>query len=150
MTPSNTTLPESVDHLVIGPTGVFVIDSKQWTGSVHQSPDGLVWHNHYRLYRTLAAVRWEALVDGARRDGSSLGAVVVKRDDYIRLLGSALGSGAAGSGAASSASGAGFALREVEPPADFGALDRLLEAAGVAGASGPAGQLIAQLLGQTS
>ena len=29
------------------PTGVFVIDSKQWTGSVHQSPDGLAWHNHY-------------------------------------------------------------------------------------------------------
>ena len=29
------------------PSGVFVIDSKQWTGSVHQSPDGLAWHNHY-------------------------------------------------------------------------------------------------------
>ena len=39
--------PANVDHLVIGPTGVFVIDSKQWTGSVHQSADGLVWHNHY-------------------------------------------------------------------------------------------------------
>jgi hypothetical protein len=47
-------------HLVIGPTGVFVIDSKQWTGSVHQSPDGLAWHNHYRLDRTLETVRWEA------------------------------------------------------------------------------------------
>jgi hypothetical protein len=23
-----------------------VIDSKQWTGSVHQSPDGLAWHHH--------------------------------------------------------------------------------------------------------
>ena len=45
---------------MIGPTGVFVIDSKQWTGSVHQSADGLVWHNHYRLDRTLATVRWEA------------------------------------------------------------------------------------------
>jgi hypothetical protein len=39
---------------------VFVIDSKQWTGSVHQSPDGLAWHNHYRLDRTLETVRWEA------------------------------------------------------------------------------------------
>jgi hypothetical protein len=38
----------NVDHLVIGPTGLFVIDSKQWTGSVHQSADGLAWHNHYR------------------------------------------------------------------------------------------------------
>jgi hypothetical protein len=35
-------------------SGVFVIDSKQWIGSVHQSPDGLVWHNHYRLDRSLA------------------------------------------------------------------------------------------------
>jgi hypothetical protein len=39
---------------------VFVIDSKQWTGSVHQGSDGLVWHNHYRLDRTLETVRWEA------------------------------------------------------------------------------------------
>jgi Nuclease-related domain len=50
----------NVDHLVIGPSGVFVIDSKQWTGSVYQGGDGLVWHNHYRLDRTLETVRWEA------------------------------------------------------------------------------------------
>jgi hypothetical protein len=37
-----------------------VIDSKQWTGHVHQSADGLVWHDHYRLDRTLATVRWQA------------------------------------------------------------------------------------------
>jgi hypothetical protein len=56
--PGNTSA--NVDHLVIGPTGVFVIDSKQWSGSVHQSTDGLAWHNHYPLDRTLATVRWEA------------------------------------------------------------------------------------------
>jgi hypothetical protein len=50
----------NVDHLVIGPSGVFVIDSKQWTGSVHQGADGLTWHNHYPLDRTLETVRWEA------------------------------------------------------------------------------------------
>jgi Nuclease-related domain len=50
----------NVDHLVIGPTGVFVVDSKQWTGSVYQGGDGLVWHNHYPLDRTLETVRWEA------------------------------------------------------------------------------------------
>jgi hypothetical protein len=50
----------NVDHLAIGPTGVFVIDSKQWTGSVQQGADGLAWHNHYRLDRTLETVRWEA------------------------------------------------------------------------------------------
>jgi hypothetical protein len=56
--------PANVDHLVIGPSGVFVIDSKQWTGSVHQGADGLAWHNHYRLDRTLETVRWEAEVVG--------------------------------------------------------------------------------------
>jgi hypothetical protein len=56
--PGNTSA--NVDHLAIGPSGVFVIDSKQWTGSVHQGADGLVWHNHYRLDRSLETVRWEA------------------------------------------------------------------------------------------
>ena len=56
--PGNTSA--NVDHLVIGPSGVFVIDSKQWTGRVHQSADGLVWHNHCRLDRTLATVCWQA------------------------------------------------------------------------------------------
>jgi hypothetical protein len=50
----------NVDHLVIGRSGVFVIDSKQWTGQVRQGADGLVWHNHYCLDRTLERVRWEA------------------------------------------------------------------------------------------
>src|SRR5918994_1599824 len=52
--------PANVDHVVVGPSGVFVIDSKQWTGSVHQSSDGLIWHDHYRLDRTLATLRWQA------------------------------------------------------------------------------------------
>jgi Nuclease-related domain len=52
--------PANVDHLVIGPSGVFVIDSKQWTGSVQQGADGLAWHNHYRLDRTLDTVTWAA------------------------------------------------------------------------------------------
>ena len=54
----------NVDHLVIGRSGVFVIDSKQWTGEVRQGADGLVWHNHYPLDRTLAMVRWEATAVG--------------------------------------------------------------------------------------
>ena len=49
---------------MIGPTRVFLIDSKQWTGSVQQGADGLVWHNHYRLDRTLETVRWEARTIG--------------------------------------------------------------------------------------
>jgi Nuclease-related domain len=52
--------PANLDHLVLGPSGVFVIDSKAWTGQVYQSSDGLIWHNHYRLDRTLTTLRWQA------------------------------------------------------------------------------------------
>ena len=78
---------------------------------------------------------------------ASLGAVSVPRGAYVELLSAALGSGA-GAGSVGSA-GAGEA-EDPLPPADFGVLDRLLEEAGAVGASGPAGKLIAQLLGQTS
>ena len=82
---------------------------------------------------------------------ASLGATQVSRASYVALLGSALGSGASGSDATGAlAAGAGVERRAAEPPADFGALDRLLAVEGVAGAPGPAGQRIAQLLGQTS
>ena len=80
---------------------------------------------------------------------ASLGAVAVPREAYMELLGSALGAGA-GAGAASSAAGAPVALREPPPEGEFLALERLLEAAGAAGAAAPAGKVIAQLLGQTS
>jgi len=52
--------PANLDHLVVGPSGVFVVDSKRWTGSVHKSADGLIWHDHYRLDRTLATICWQA------------------------------------------------------------------------------------------
>jgi nuclease-like protein len=52
--------PANLDHLVVGPSGVFVIDSKNRSGRVHQSSDGLIWHNHYRLDRTLTTIRWQA------------------------------------------------------------------------------------------
>jgi leucyl/phenylalanyl-tRNA--protein transferase len=75
---------------------------------------------------------------------ASLGAVNVSREAYVALLSAALG----GAGVAS-------ALGEAAPlvtgaPPDFLALDRLLEATGAAGAGGPAGYVISQLLGQTS
>jgi leucyl/phenylalanyl-tRNA--protein transferase len=79
---------------------------------------------------------------------ASLGAVSVTREAYVALLAGALGGGvgvAAGGSAAS-----GTALASCEAPADFLALDRLLELAGAAGAGGPAGYVISQLLGVTS
>ena len=89
---------------------------------------------------------------------ASLGAVTVSREAYVGSLSAALGAtGVSGSGAgpgvraALGARGAAASVDGAElPPSDFFALDRLLDAPGVAGASGPAGQLIAQLLGHTS
>jgi hypothetical protein len=75
--------PGNVDHLVIGPSGVFVIDSKQWTGNVHQSADGLVWHNHYQLDRTLETVRWEAETVG-RLLGTRAAALVCVHGAHVQ------------------------------------------------------------------
>ena len=79
---------------------------------------------------------------------ASLGAINVPRETYVALLADALGGGvsaACGGEVASVAS-------TVPPdgPPDFFALDRLLELTGAAGAGGPAGKVISQLLGVTS
>lgn len=83
---------------------------------------------------------------------ASLGAVTVSRDNYSEMLSAALGTGSgAGSGVGSALGPAALAGTGAAafPPPEFGALDRLLEAEGATGAC-PAGQLIVQLLGQTS
>jgi len=82
----------------------------------------------------------------------SLGAITVSRDHYVGLLSSALSSAGGGVGASGdeTALPAGTSPVEALPPPEFEALDALLESVGAAGAAGPAGQLIAQLLGQTS
>src|SRR5205085_8256137 len=75
---------------------------------------------------------------------ASLGAVSVPRATYVALLSAALGAEGSGGGGA-----AGPSARVPEAPPDFRALDRLLEVTGAA-AGGPAGYVIAQLLGHTS
>lgn len=85
---------------------------------------------------------------------ASLGAVTVPRRTYVALLSAALGGGAGGiAGGVTSGVGevavAGSGAATAAPP-DFGALERLLDATGAAGAPGPSGYVIAQLLGQTS
>jgi leucyl/phenylalanyl-tRNA--protein transferase len=74
----------------------------------------------------------------------SLGAIEIDQKDYLVLLDSALGGGAAGAGRAGAGASASGAV-------EFEALDRLL--AGRAGAGAgvpPPGWIIAQLIGQTS
>jgi leucyl/phenylalanyl-tRNA--protein transferase len=75
---------------------------------------------------------------------ASLGAVSVTRETYVALLSAALGGGVP---AGTLVEGLG---RTPEAPPDFAALDRLLDVTGAAGAAGPAGYVIAQLLGHTS
>jgi Nuclease-related domain len=50
----------NIDHLVIGPGGVFVIDSKQYRGRRQLDPSGRLWHGRYPLAPTLRAVEYEA------------------------------------------------------------------------------------------
>jgi leucyl/phenylalanyl-tRNA--protein transferase len=87
---------------------------------------------------------------------ASLGATTIDRNHYVGLLGAALSSaGLVGAGPVSSpgagslSDGASVASSGLPPP-EFEALDRLLLRPGAAGAAGPPGQFIAQLLGHTS
>jgi hypothetical protein len=50
----------NLDHLVIGPGGVFVIDSKQYRGRLRLDPTGRLWYGRHPLAPTLRAVDFEA------------------------------------------------------------------------------------------
>jgi hypothetical protein len=50
----------NLDHLVIGPGGVFAIDSKQYRDRLQLDAVGKLWHGRYPLAPTLRAASWEA------------------------------------------------------------------------------------------
>jgi hypothetical protein len=50
----------NIDHLVIGPGGVFVIDSKHYRGRLQLDGSGRLWHGRYPLAPALHAVSFEA------------------------------------------------------------------------------------------
>jgi Nuclease-related domain len=50
----------NLDHLVIGPGGVFVIDSKHYRGRLQLDPSGRLWHGRSPLGPALRAVSFEA------------------------------------------------------------------------------------------
>jgi hypothetical protein len=50
----------NIDHLVIGPGGVFVIDSKQYRGRLQLDRFGRLWHGRYPLVPVLRSVEFEA------------------------------------------------------------------------------------------
>ena len=47
-------------HLVIGPSGLFVIDTKQYRGRLRLDPTGQLWHGGHPLAPALGAVDIEA------------------------------------------------------------------------------------------
>jgi hypothetical protein len=50
----------NIDHLVIGPGGVLVIDSKQYRGRLRLDSSGRLWHGRYPLASTLRTVDFQA------------------------------------------------------------------------------------------
>jgi hypothetical protein len=50
----------NIDHLLIGPGGVFVVDSKHYRGRLRLDPSGRLWHGRYSLAPALRAVDFEA------------------------------------------------------------------------------------------
>jgi hypothetical protein len=50
----------NLDHLAIGPGGVFVIDSKQYRRQLQLDPTGRLWHGRFPLAPALRAVSFEA------------------------------------------------------------------------------------------
>jgi hypothetical protein len=50
----------NIDHLVIGPGGVLVVDSKQYRGRLQVDRDGMLWHGRHLLVSALRRVLWQA------------------------------------------------------------------------------------------
>jgi Nuclease-related domain len=50
----------NLDHLLIGPTGVFYVDAKRWQGTLRLGRDGRLWHNGRSCAKRLRTIRWEA------------------------------------------------------------------------------------------
>jgi Nuclease-related domain len=48
------------DHVLIGPPGVFLVDTKAWHGHISIGSDGSAWHNGHPMDSALDTVRWEA------------------------------------------------------------------------------------------
>jgi hypothetical protein len=50
----------NIDHLVIGPGGVIVVDSKRCRGRLRLDGNGIVWHGRHVLVSALRTVVWAA------------------------------------------------------------------------------------------
>jgi hypothetical protein len=57
----------AIDHLVIGPTGIFAIDTRTHAGSV-KVKQGTLWHAGHPMKREIEGIRWETRHLAARLD----------------------------------------------------------------------------------
>lgn len=67
----------NIDHVVIGPTGVVVVETKAYTGRLNVN-GGVLWHGKYPLCRELGAAQFEA--DKVRDVVASTGWTVMVRN----------------------------------------------------------------------
>jgi Nuclease-related domain len=68
----------NIDHLVIGPGGLFVVDSKQYRGRLQLDPSGRLWHGRSPLAPTPAGgvVRGRPGRPSSARPGDGRGPIV--------------------------------------------------------------------------
>ena len=66
---------DEVDHLIIGPTGVWVVNSSHWTGRVTVTPDGMLWRDHTAITAEIEAMQ-ERAAYARRTVGSEVRAVL--------------------------------------------------------------------------
>jgi hypothetical protein len=85
--------PANIDHLAIGPGGVFVIDSKQYRGRLLSDSSGRLWHGRYPLAPAVRAVSFEAAQAALGQDRYGRCAVVAARrlPSMLRALPAVLG-----------------------------------------------------------
>jgi hypothetical protein len=50
-------MPATADHLLVGPSGVILVNSRRYTGRMTQTADGRVWRNYYPIDDVLHSLR---------------------------------------------------------------------------------------------
>jgi hypothetical protein len=78
----------NIDHLVIGPGGVLVIDTKQYRGRLQLDRYGLLWHGRHLLVSTLRRTRW-----GADQADEFLGVANIQVAAIVAVHGATIPSG---------------------------------------------------------
>lgn len=66
----------NIDHLVIGPTGVFVVDSKNYKWKITENKAGELWSGKYPMTRAIETLNWEGTKVAEALGGFEVGAIL--------------------------------------------------------------------------